>query len=622
LVLLAFITQPTAAHGQSLADLSRQVREERKASTCRVWTNDHIADLPANPSLSEAETKKTIRPCDGRPTTQTNGLAWHLPSATPHLLTTETADYTHREYEPALKPPPSQLPYEIPEAEESDDFASTDVALQGAAPGNEVRSVRTRWRTYNLEGQPQLTYRIHDPYHQNILKADYPIKGDWFLEMTALNTIVHKSRRNLDFSRVFPNQDFISHNSFYSENLIFGAEFRQHDDTFVPSNFRLQINGVADFRHNINAFSDSSDGNAHLFNAFADVRLMDLGHDNFDLMFLRAGIQGFKSDFHGLVFNDVGLGGRIFGEAKKNRLRYDFAYFKLFQKNPVSGFIDFGRPSSHQVAIARLTWEDFLVPGWNSEWTFHYNNDHRKIVASSNRAGLDTFYFGASFNGHIGRWVFNPAFFIVTGHADQLEAGGPAQHYVLAWTGLLDVQYPLDFWNLRFGYMYASGDSNPADRRDTGFDAISDGVVLFGGPLSYWVGENIKFGPGDFVRANSLFPSFRGVNAAANYINPGMHIFNGGVDAILSPRWQTSVNVSYLRFAETGSYTNRVVILDHDGAVETNVFVRWKPFLSQLNENIVFDTGFSVLFPLQGVRGAFQSDRTVFSTFTAFRFIF
>jgi hypothetical protein len=353
---------------QTLGDLAREVRETKEASTCRIWTNEDIHALPTAPSLSTDETKAIIRPCDGQPTTRTSWPAWQPVKSISWNLEVEASNHESYEATPTLEPPPTQLPYETSLAEQSDDFASTAVSLQGAAPGSEIRPLSTRWRTYSLEGQPQLTYRIYDPYHQNILKADYPIRGPWFLEVTALNTIVHKSRRNLDFSRVFPDLitagtlDFVSHNSFYSENLIFGAEIRRHDDTFVPSNFRLQINGVADFRHNINAFTDGSDGNAHLFNAFADIRLADLGHDNFDLMFLRAGIQGFKSDFHGLVFNDVGLGGRIFGEAKKNRLRYDFAYFKLFQKNPVSGFIDFSRPSRHQVGIARLTWEDVDLP--------------------------------------------------------------------------------------------------------------------------------------------------------------------------------------------------------------------------------------------------------------------
>ncbi|MGH8103343.1 MAG: hypothetical protein ACREJQ_02340, partial [bacterium] len=441
---------------------------------------------------------------------------------------------------------------------------------------SEIRPVRTRWRTVNIEGHPELTYRLWDPYGQNLLKGDFPVKGDWFMELNAINTVVYKSRRNLDFSRVFP--DLIAagslrvfgHNSFYAENLIFGAELRRHDDTFVPSGFRFRINGAADFKHNINALSNGSDGNAHLFDAFADVRLADFGHDNFDLLFLRGGIQGFRSDFQGLVFNDVGLGGRLFGEAKKNRLRYDLAYFKLFKKNPVSGFIDFGRPSRHQVAIARITWEDFLVPGWNSEWTFHYNRDHRKLPGSTQTADLDTFYFGAIFNGRLGRWVFNPAFYAVAGHAERLENTQLVRHSVAGWMGLLDLQYPLDYWRFRLGYLYASGDSDSTDRRDTGFDAISDGVGLFGGPLSYWVGENVKFGPGDFLRANSLFPSLRGVNESANHINPGLQLLNGGVDLSLSTRWQVVANLNYLRFAEIGSYTNRIIIRGHNAGVEFN----------------------------------------------------
>ncbi|MGH9863385.1 MAG: hypothetical protein ACRD35_08175, partial [Candidatus Acidiferrales bacterium] len=333
------------------------------------------------------------------------------------------------------------------------------------------------------------------------------------------------------------------------------------------------------------------------------------------------GLQGFRSDFHGLIFNDVGLGGRLFGEGKKNRLRYDLAYFKLFLKNGVSGFTDFSQPSRHQVVMARLTWDDFLFPGWNSEWTFHYNHDPRKNPGGE-RLELNTFYAGASFNGHIGRWVFNPAFVAVAGHADQLEAGVPVSHSVRGWMGLVDLQYPLDFWKFRLGYLYASGDSNPADRRDRGFDAISDGVVLFGGPLSYWVGENIKFGRGDFVRGNSFLPSLRGVNGAANYINPGVQVANAGVDFTLSPRVQMAVNANYLRFASDGAYTNRVLILHRDAGLEGNLFVRFKPFLSELNETVVVDTGFSLLNPLAGLRDAFQNDRTVYATFIALRLLY
>jgi len=504
-------------------------------------------------------------------------------------------------------------------------------ALRGDPTPDELQPVETRWKVYRtleLEGHPELTYGYLNPYQQNILKADYPIRGDWFLELNALQTFVFKSRRNLDFSNVFADQialgnlRFFRHNAFYGENIVVGGEIRLNDDAFVPSPFRFRVNAVADFKSNINALNAGNDGNAHLFDAFADIRLHDFGRSNFDLLFLRAGFQGFRSDFHGLAFNDIGLGGRLFGEARKNRLRYDLAYFKLFQKDGVSGFLEFTRPSNHQVGIARLTYEDFLFAGWNSEWTFHYNRDRRKF-GTLGRGALDTFYFGATFNGRLGRFLFNPAFVGVLGSADVLEGGSVlADHDVRAWMGLFDLRYPLDFWTFRAGYLYASGDSNPADRRDTGFDAISDGVVLFGGPLSYWVGENIKFGGGDFVRGNSLFPSFRGVNDPANHINPGLQTFNLGADINFSPTVQTALNMNYLRFNETGAYTNRIVIVDHDAGVEWNIFVRWKPLLRRFNENLVVDYGFAVLKPLPGLREAFQTRSFVYSNFTAIRFIF
>ncbi len=516
------------------------------------------------------------------------------------------------------------------------DSGTTAATLGQDEGGAEIKRAATRWRSYDLQGHPEFTFHIYDPYHQNILKADYPIRGNWFVELNAFNNVIYKSRRNLDFSPVFADQiavgklKFVRQNQFFNENILFGAELRHNDDTFVPSNFRVRVNAVADYKHDINAFNDASNGSVHLFDAFLDFQLHDFGrkedgHSNFDLFFVRGGLQGFKSEFHGLVFNDVGLGGRLFGELKKNRLRYDFAYLKLLQKNPLSGFIDLSVPSSHQVAIARFSWAD-LRPGWDSEWTFHYNRDHRNVPSSGTnamlRANVDTSYVGASFNGHLGRFTFNPAVHGVFGHADSVQMGAAARHSVAAWMALADWQYKLDFWNFRLGYLYASGDGNPSDGRDTGFDAISDNVQLFGGPLSYWVGENIKFGNGDFVRANSLFPSFRGLNGAANYVNPGLHAFNAGLDMTLSPRFELAGNLNVLAFAATGIYTNRIVIAHHPAGIEENVFVRWKPFLREINQNVILDAGFSALQPLQGLQDAFRSARTVFSTFLAFRLVY
>ena len=140
-----------------------------------------------------------------------------------------------------------------------------------------------------------------------------------------------------------------------------------------------------------------------------------------------------------------------------------------------------------------------------------------------------------------------PPVYGVAGKADHVVAGSPVKHTVAAWTGLVDLEYPLDFVKFRLGCSYVSGDRNPNDTKDTGFDSISDAVQLFGGPISYFVGENIKFGAGDFVRANSFYPSLRGANGQANYVNPGLQLMNTGMDVTFSPRVQLADQSGHIK---------------------------------------------------------------------------
>jgi hypothetical protein len=511
-------------------------------------------------------------------------------------------------------------------------FASQQPQPAGAnKPGKNARksgAVDTRWRTYDLEGVPQYSYNLLDTYNQNRIKGDFPLAGKWFGEADIFQTYVLKERRNLDFTNVIPDQTFHSHNNFQDENGIFGFEVRHNDDRFFPSDFRIHIDGSADWKSDINAVNTSAQGHAQVFDAFSDVQLHNFGNVNFNQVFLRGGIQTFKSDFHGLIFNDVGLGGRIFGNSLSNRVRYDVVVLKLFQKDAVSGFIDFSKPSQHTVLISRFTWEDFLVTGWNSEWSVHWNHDPRKIMQSdSNQLNLDTYYLGTTLNGNLGRFIFNPAIYGVFGTADHLIDGARVQHDVRAWTGVLDLEYPIDEWKFRVGYVYESGErGGSTSKTDTGFDAISDAVTLFGGPFSYWVGEDIKYAKGDFVRANSFDPSLRGTNNQANYINPGLQLVNAGLDTTVTPRVALSFNVNWLYFNDTGTYkTNNIVVVNgiptastttinhHNAGIEENVFIRWKPFLRQRNDFFIVDTGFSVLQPLAGIKDAFGSSRPVYS---------
>jgi AMIN domain-containing protein len=523
---------------------------------------------------------------------------------------------------------------------------------QKSGKKTDIEPENTRWRTYDLEGVPQYSYHELDPYHQNRLKGDFPAFGEnWFSEIDIFQTAIYKSRRNLDFTQEFngppagaqscaPQKiaEECLHNNFIDENGIFGFEIRHNDDRFFPSDFRIHMDGIADFRHDPNAVQSQSAGNAEIFDAFSDIQIANPGTHNFNQIFLRGGLQAFKSDFQGLIFNDTGLGGRIFGQALKNRLRYDVVYLKLFQRNAVSTLFDFRIPSDHQVLITRFTWEDFLVKGWNSEWDFHANYDPRKAVINANPAkdiaalDLQTYYVSATFNGNLGRFIFNPAVYGVFGFADKNNAGVAVRHDVRAWNGLIDLEYPIDFLKFRFGYDYASGASTKS-KVETGFDAISDATVLFGGPFSYWVGEDIKFGAGDLLRANSFFPSLRGTNAQANYENPGLQLVNLGMDATITRRLQTSFNVNYYYFNSLGTFPgvgvtntanglNAFIVNHHSGAIEENAFLRWKPVLHQINDLFVIDFGFAVMQPLAGMHDIFGRSTPVYTFQVVPRLVF
>jgi hypothetical protein len=115
----------------------------------------------------------------------------------------------------------------------------------------------------------------------------------------------------------------------------------------------------------------------------------------------------------------------------------------------------------------------------------------------------------------------------------------------------------LDFDYLRFrgSAFWAQGDSNPTDSKATGFDAIFDDPNFAGGQFSFWNRNGIRLtqtGVG-LVQPNSLLPSLRSskTQGQANFVNPGLFLYNAGVDVEVTQRIKAIFNVNYLRFHRT-----------------------------------------------------------------------
>ena len=211
--------------------------------------------------------------------------------------------------------------------------------------------------------------------------------------------------------------------------------------------------------------------------------------------------------------------------------------------------------------------------------------------------------------------------------------------------GALELDYEVDWRRYRVSFFYASGDDDINDGVAGGFDAIVDNPQFAGGgflgnpaladrgllnPLFEGGGTNLLNRQTIPLTAagvalfsfNSLLPSLRSnkFQGQANFLNPGVMIFNAGTDAKLTPKLKAQINVNYLRFDRTEVLE---AILFQSGikksiGVDAGFGFQYRPFL---NDNIVITGGFGVLKPGAGLRRIYP-DVTLFSGFLNTRFLF
>ena len=119
----------------------------------------------------------------------------------------------------------------------------------------------------------------------------------------------------------------------------------------------------------------------------------------------------------------------------------------------------------------------------------------------------------------------------------------------------LEFSIDQDWYRPRIGVVFASGDDDPDDDRAQGFDAIMDNPNIAGGAFSFWVRQGLRLpvaGSRPRLAAHSVLPDLRGREwTGANFVNPGVLVLNGGVDAQLTTKLKLVTNINLLRFRHT-----------------------------------------------------------------------
>jgi hypothetical protein len=510
------------------------------------------------------------------------------------------------------------------------------------------------WNRYGRSGEYPYVRTSHwwDPFNRNRLKGDTPIFGQQtFLNITATSDTDLEERRVPETSNISSarpgSADYFGRGEQFalSQTFRFSFDLFHGDTSFRPVDWRIEVTPAVNVNYldvrevgivNIDVRDGTTrlDAHAGLQEAFGELKIHDLSA-NYDFLSVRAGIQSFSSDFRGFIFVDEQPGVRLFGNLHSDRWEYNAAYFNLLEKDTNSGLNTF--ESRHQqVVIGNFYMQDFIKPGYTTEFSIHYNQDQPSTQYDTNGflvrpAPVGIFqpheiraaYLGWTGNGHFGPINVNHAFYEAIGN-DSLNPIAGRAVTINAQMGAAEVSLDRDWIRYKVSAFYASGDGNPRDGRATGFDTIVDDPLFAGGIFSFWDHEELRL-PGTGIAltpGDSLLPSLRTskTEGQANFVNPGLFLANAGADFDLTPKLKSFLNVNYLRFERTAP----IALLLFESPIhntiglDTSLGFQYRPPLS---ENISITGGGAALFPGQGFRDIF-SGTTQFSLFANVRFQF
>ncbi len=540
-----------------------------------------------------------------------------------------------------------------------------------AFPGDPDFPVPDRWRlseALKLVRKPKPL----DPYNQNTLKGDRPLcipseeeqarrqreglpkchtpkvlgleGDDWFLALTGVSDTVFEPRTfpipvgNQTTERPGSLDVFGRSRSIVAaQTFLFGGSLIKGSTAFMPPHieYRVLFGLNATYvdvpeRRVLNVKpSKKSHRWSHFLGVqelFVDYHLRNVS-ERYDFDSVRVGIQPFQADFRGFLFNDQQLGVRLFGNRDNNRFQYNLALFWRLEKDTNSGLnsvVD--RPRDDWVFFANLYRQDFPFVGLTSQVsaTVNINREGNEFHVDKNgfpaRPALlgtlrprsyDVAYLGYSVDGHLGRINLTASAYAALGEdRNSLFTGNKAK--IRSFFFAAEPSIDVDWMRFRASALYASGDGNPYDNKETGFDAIFENPVFAGADTSYWIRQTIPFAGGGRAIAvntrNGILNNLRSSKeeGQSNFNNPGTMLLGIGGDFDLTPTLRVSTSLNHLWFQNTATLKALRVegSIPKSIGVDASVSAIWRPKAIQ---NVVLRASAAVFDPGKGFSDLFSS---------------
>ena len=499
-----------------------------------------------------------------------------------------------------------------------------------------------------------------NPYNQNVLKGDKPIpadkkpgflKGDdWFFVVNAISDTVIEPRsfpipvgvqtterpNSLDvFGR--------SGSEVYAQTFITGFALIKGSTAYKPPDVEYRLTLAAQVNHvNVperrvlfvepSKSSHRTDWFVGVQEAFFDYHIRNTSA-RYDFDSFRIGIQPMQADFRGFLFQDNQLGFRLFGTRDNNRIQYNLGAFVQLEKDTNSGLNDITQtPRESYIFFANLYRQDLPFVGLTSQFSLTYNMNRERsdveiddngfpvrpaLLGDLRGRAYDVVYPGYAFDGRIGRINLTGQVYGAFGEdRNSIFTSEPAK--IAAYFGAVEASYDVDFLRFRASGLFASGDGNPYNNTEAGFDAIFENPIFAGADTSYWIRQTIPFAGGGRVISingrNGILNSLRSSKeqGQSNFNNPGTILAGVGVDADLTPDFRLSANANHLWFQKTETLEALRVegSIPKDIGWDISMAAIYRPKATQ---NMVFRLSGAALIPGKGFKDLFdQTDKRDF----------
>ena len=242
------------------------------------------------------------------------------------------------------------------------------------------------------------------------------------------------------------------------------------------------------------------------------------------------------------------------------------------------------------------------------------------LIGNLRGRDYDVVYLGYNADGHWGRYNLTASAYAALGE-DRNSIFTSKKADIRAFFVAAEPSIDFDWVRVRASALYASGDNNPYDNTEKGFDSIVENPQFAGSDTSYWIRQTIPFaGGGRVIFINSRNGVLNDLRSSkdegqSNFNNPGTGLLGLGADFDVLPTLRVTTNLNHLQFMNTAT----VRALRQEGSIpkslgwDASISAIYRPFL---NQNVVFrlsgavfdaGKGFKDLFANRGDRDQYYS---------------